>query len=112
MKKIKLEVEMEDRWVPVFLSFLRTMESNGNIGHSETLAIYSDGDGDFRPKFHNVFIDGRHINFQYDIASNTYHTYRKDSWMWWTEPSKRDPSKMIEIPQYDMINLFDADMTK
>lgn len=111
MKKIKLEVEMEDRWVPVFLSFLRTMEANGNIGHSETLAIFDDGDGDFRPKFHNVFIDGRHINFQYDIVPNTYHSYCKNSWLR-KEPSSNDSSKMIENSQYNSINLFDADMIK
>lgn len=109
MSKIKLEVEMDNRWVPTFLSFLRTMEFNGNIGHSETLAIYSDGDGDFRPKFHNTFVDGKHINFHDDIKANTHHTYREDSWML-KEQSKNELSKVIEIPQHDSINLFDADL--
>lgn len=27
------------------------MEYNGNVGHSEIVGFYSDGDGDFRPKF-------------------------------------------------------------
>ena len=30
---------------------LKKMENNGNLGHSEEVGIYSDGDGDFRPKF-------------------------------------------------------------
>ena len=27
------------------------MESCGNLGHSSVVGFYSDGDGDFRPKF-------------------------------------------------------------
>lgn len=27
------------------------MEYDGNIGHSECVAMFSDGDGDFRPTF-------------------------------------------------------------
>lgn len=34
-----------------FLSFLATLSDNGKIGHSELIGFYSDGDGDFRPKF-------------------------------------------------------------
>lgn len=55
MKKGKSEftikVSMEDRWIPYFLTFLKRMEVNGKVGHSELLGFYSDGDGDFRPKF-------------------------------------------------------------
>lgn len=98
MSKIKLEVEMDETWVPCFLSFLRTMQLNGIIGHSETLAIFDDGDGDFRPKFHNVFIDGKHIDFKNEIAANKYHTYRNDTWYY------------DDIDQYDIINLFDANI--
>lgn len=52
-KKVKfnIEVEMEERWVDDFCSMLKLMEYNGNIGHSGTIAFYSDGDGDFHPKF-------------------------------------------------------------
>lgn len=42
---------MEERWIPYFLAFLMQMQKNGEQGHSETLAFFSDGDGDFRPHF-------------------------------------------------------------
>ena len=42
---------MEERWIPHFCSMLKKMEYNGNIGHSQIERFYSDGDGDFRPKF-------------------------------------------------------------
>lgn len=51
MKKIIVECQMEERWIPHFLSFLRQMEIMGNVGTSDLLAFYVDGDGDFRPKF-------------------------------------------------------------
>jgi hypothetical protein len=46
-----IEVEMSERWVSHFLAMLKTMQAYGNLGCSRTVAIYSDGDGDFRPKF-------------------------------------------------------------
>lgn len=49
--KFNIEVTMEERWVNDFCSMLKKIESNSNIGHSSTIAIYADGDGDFRPKF-------------------------------------------------------------
>ncbi len=44
---------MNDRWVPYFLAALKRMAYLGDIGSSRRVevAIYSDGDGDFRPKF-------------------------------------------------------------
>lgn len=30
---------------------LKRMEKDGHVGHSETICLYSDGDGDFRPEF-------------------------------------------------------------
>lgn len=50
-KTFTIEVTMEERWINHFASFLKAMEYNGNIGHSEPIMFYSDGDGDFRPKF-------------------------------------------------------------
>ena len=50
-KKFTIEVEMEERWVNDFMSMLDKMEYLGNLGASRTVSIYSDGDGDFRPKF-------------------------------------------------------------
>ena len=46
-----IHARMEERWIPHFLAFLKQMQKNGEQGHSETLAFFSDGDGDFLPKF-------------------------------------------------------------
>ena len=48
---ITIKATMKERWVDDFLSFLRYMETCGNLGHSAVLGFYADGDGDFRPKF-------------------------------------------------------------
>jgi len=49
--KLTIECEMKDRWVPHFLGMLKKMQVLGGIGSSRKVAILSDGDGDFRPKF-------------------------------------------------------------
>ncbi len=46
---------MRERWVPQFLGMLKYMEQLGGLGGSRKVTFYSDGDGDFRPKF---FVDG------------------------------------------------------
>lgn len=46
-----IKVTMKERWVNDFCSMLKWMESCGNLGHSSIVGFYSDGDGDFRPKF-------------------------------------------------------------
>ncbi len=51
MRKFTIEVEMEDRWVNEFCTFLKDMQYLGDIGSSRHLAFMADGDGDFRPKF-------------------------------------------------------------
>ena len=51
MKKFTIEVEMKERWVPHFMSMLKYMEQLGTIGSSRNVTLFSDGDGDFRPKF-------------------------------------------------------------
>lgn len=51
IREFNINVKMEERWIPYFQSFLKYMESMGNIGHSCSIAMYCDGDGDFRPKF-------------------------------------------------------------
>jgi hypothetical protein len=50
-KTFTIECTMRERWVPQFLSMLKYMEQLGGLGGSRKVAIYSDGDGDFRPKF-------------------------------------------------------------
>jgi hypothetical protein len=49
--KIKIKADIPNRWVPCFLAMLDRMEYLGIIGSSRNVTIYSDGDGDFRPKF-------------------------------------------------------------
>ncbi len=50
-KTFNIEVTMSERWIDNFCSMLKYMERCGNIGHSALVGFYSDGDGDFRPKF-------------------------------------------------------------
>ena len=58
--KLNIEIEMDARWVNTFLTFLKRLEHNGDIGHSSLIGFYADGDGDFRPKFKvmNFLTDG------------------------------------------------------
>lgn len=49
--KFIIECEMNDKWVATFLGMLKYIEKLGNMGSSRIVAIYSDGDGSFRPKF-------------------------------------------------------------
>jgi len=52
--KVSFTVKCENmtaEWANCFLSMLDRLQYNGSIGHSEEVAIFSDGDGDFRPRF-------------------------------------------------------------
>lgn len=42
---------MNERWVSHFLGMLKSMQRLGSLGGSRWVRFYSDGDGDFRPKF-------------------------------------------------------------
>lgn len=53
-----IKVKMNPRWVDSFMSMLKYMELCGDCGKSRRVALFSDGDGDFRPKFKTD------INFQ------------------------------------------------
>ncbi|PNZ09048.1 hypothetical protein CD144_02115 [Staphylococcus equorum subsp. linens] len=68
-KKFTIEVEMEERWIDCFMSMLNKMEHLGNLGASRDVSIYSDGDGDFRPKF-KADIDWEKV--ESDIEDNHY----------------------------------------
>ncbi len=46
-----IKVKMEDRWIPHFLAMLKYIQYCGSIGHSERVAIFADGCGEFRPRF-------------------------------------------------------------
>lgn len=50
-KEFTIKVEMEERWINHFMSMLNHMESLGKMGSSQAVALYADGDGDFRPEF-------------------------------------------------------------
>mgnify|MGYP003638962575 CR=1 FL=1 len=46
-----IKCRMRKRWVPHFQSMLKYMQYLGEIGSSREVTLFSDGDGDFRPKF-------------------------------------------------------------
>ena len=54
-----IKCKMKNRWVPHFCSMLEYMEYLGSVGSSRSVSLYSDGDGDFRPKF-NISIPYQH----------------------------------------------------
>lgn len=60
-RKFTIECEVNERWVDQFCSMLHYMESCGNLGHSSVTAFYTDGDGDFRPKF-NINTDYKQVS--------------------------------------------------
>lgn len=43
--------KMNRAWANEFMSFLKQLEKLGELGSSRTVALYADGDGDFRPHF-------------------------------------------------------------
>ena len=55
--EFNIKVTMNERWVNDFCSMLNWMQSCGNLGHSSIVGFYSDGDGDFRPKFTHNFAE-------------------------------------------------------
>ncbi len=46
-----IHCKMNRAWANEFISFLAFMENCGELGCSRNIAMYADGDGDFRPKF-------------------------------------------------------------
>lgn len=51
VQTFNIQCTMKDRWVPQFLGMLSIMEYLGHIGSSRKVTLFSDGDGDFQPKF-------------------------------------------------------------
>jgi len=51
---IDIRADIPDRWAPYFLKMLKDMEFLGKIGSSRLLTFFSDGDGDYHPKFEIV----------------------------------------------------------
>jgi hypothetical protein len=64
-----IKCKMRERWVPHFMSMLKYMEQLGGFGSSRTVGIYSDGDGDFRPKF-NFSIEAEVVKPKSDNSGN------------------------------------------
>jgi len=50
-KTFNIAVTMEERWIPHFMSMLQYMEYLGDLGCGRDVALYADGECDFRPKF-------------------------------------------------------------
>jgi len=50
-KEFTIKCKMNERWIPQFLGMLKLMERLGGLGGSRLVSFYSDGDGDYRPKF-------------------------------------------------------------
>lgn len=46
-----IHCKMNRAWANEFISFLAGLESCGELGTSQTVGFYADGDGDFHPKF-------------------------------------------------------------
>ena len=99
-KKITIECTMEEGCIKYLLSFLRRMEYNGNIGHTEVIAFYDDGDGDIRPRF---LVDGKQLK-EYDLPEPEMKKYVP-------HPQniklleKKDNKEIYEFGQYDLRDL-------
>lgn len=48
---LHIEATMPERWASELLGMLNHMEKLGQVGVSRKIVFFSDGDGDFRPKF-------------------------------------------------------------
>lgn len=70
-KKFTIEVEMEERWIDCFMSMLNKMERLGRLGASRTVSIFSDGDGDFQPRFKSD-VEWEKIESNINIDNNDY----------------------------------------
>lgn len=46
---INVKITMPRYFAMQFIAMLKRMEANGKLGHSEWVAFFSEGDGNFRP---------------------------------------------------------------
>lgn len=49
--EVVIKMKATKHFLPEFIAMLKTMEYNGQIGHSAWVACFADGDGSFRPTF-------------------------------------------------------------
>lgn len=68
-RKFTIECEIPERWVNDFCAMLSQMQYFGEQGHSGVVGIYSDGDGDFRPRFN--------INTEYDKSKASLREFKR-----------------------------------
>lgn len=47
---LNVSIKLPKHFAPELIAMLERIDHNGRIGHSEWVAIYSDGDGAFRPQ--------------------------------------------------------------
>ena len=68
MIRITINADIPERWLNDFFTFLKRMEANGSVGNSEMLGFFSDGQGDFKPKFEFVGCMPRYVEAKtYDV---------------------------------------------
>lgn len=70
-----IKCKMKEEWKDAFISFLKEMEYNGKVGHSDILGFFSDGDGSFQPKFevdvnYNL-VEGKSLRKMEDIKNRS-----------------------------------------
>ena len=65
---------MRERWVSTFLGMLARMQYLGAIGSSRHVTIFSDGDGDFRPRFDIATEETYHGPFDEPAGQQGGHT--------------------------------------
>lgn len=74
-KTFYLKIKMQERWIPHFFAMLNYMEYLGAVGKSRKVTFYSDGDGDFRPKFRTFWGKKLKTQVTYKVDKNGDRTY-------------------------------------
>ena len=46
--EFSVKFKIHKRWYKQFIGFLQRLQDDSQVGHSEMVGFYSDGDGDFR----------------------------------------------------------------
>lgn len=49
--EMTINIRVKKRWIPHVVGMLEHMQRLGTMGSSRWVHFFSDGDGDFRPKF-------------------------------------------------------------
>lgn len=73
--KFTIDVDMEEKWVDDFCSFLRYLQFCGDARHSSIVGFYADGDKGFRANF-NI---GMNFNIKDGEMNSLRNTFVKES---------------------------------